>query len=64
MENRHRPPSQRQRCFVAELESEIVGFVTIFPSRDENLDHDYVVEIGAIYVSPEHWRRGVGHRCQ
>ena len=55
-----RPPSQRQRRFVAELESEIVGFVTIFPSRDENLDPDYVGEVGAIYVSPEHWRRGVG----
>ena len=33
-----RPPSRRQRCFVAELESQIIGFVTIFPSRDEDFD--------------------------
>ena len=55
-----KPPSPRQRVFVAELESEIVGFVTIFPSRDEDLDSEQVGEVGAIYVSPEHWGRGVG----
>ena len=55
-----RPPSERKRIFVAELESEIVGFVTIFPSRDDDLDPDHVGEVGAIYVSPGHWRQGVG----
>ena len=54
------PPSERRRIFVAELESEIVGFVTISPSRDDDLDPQQVGEVGAIYVSPEHWRRGVG----
>ena len=55
-----RPPSRRQRCFVAELESQIIGFVTIFPSRDEDFDSQQVGEVGAIYVSPDHWGRGVG----
>lgn len=55
-----RPPSKRQRIFVADLESEIVGFVTVFPSRDEDLNPDQVGEVGAIYVSPQHWRRGAG----
>ena len=55
-----RPPSERKRIFVAELECEIVGFVTIFPSRDDDPDPDHVGEVGAIYVSPAHWRQGVG----
>ena len=55
-----RSPSERMRIFVAELASEIVGFVTVFPSRDDDLDPDQVGEVGAIYVSPGHWRRGVG----
>ena len=54
------PPSNRRRIFVAELESEIVGFVTVSPSRDDDLDPEQIGEVGAIYVSPEHWRRGVG----
>ncbi len=55
-----RPPSERKRIFVAELDSRIVGFVTVFPSRDEDLDPDQVGEVGAIYVSPGLWRQGVG----
>lgn len=54
------PPSERKRIFVAEIESEIVGFVTVFPSRDDDVDPDYIGEVGAIYVNPGHWRRGVG----
>jgi GNAT superfamily N-acetyltransferase len=50
---RHRrwPPT-----FVAEHGGQIVGFVSVGPSRDPATDG----ELFAIYVHPEHWGTGVG----
>jgi GNAT superfamily N-acetyltransferase len=50
---RHRrwPPT-----FVAEHGGQIVGFVSVGPSRDPDTD----AELFAIYVHPEHWGTGVG----
>src|SRR5947208_1448120 len=49
---RHRrwPPT-----FVAEHGGQIVGFVSVGPSRDPDTDG----ELFAIYVHPEHWGTGV-----
>jgi ribosomal protein S18 acetylase RimI-like enzyme len=41
---------------VAEREDQIVGFVSVGSSRDEDADG----ELYAIYVDPDHWRTGIG----
>jgi RimJ/RimL family protein N-acetyltransferase len=41
---------------VAERNGEIVGFVSVGPSRDDDADG----ELYAIYVDPDHWRTGIG----
>jgi ribosomal protein S18 acetylase RimI-like enzyme len=48
------------QVFVAEDGGRIVGFCDLIPSRDKDADPDAVAEIAAIYVLPEHWRKGVG----
>ena len=50
----------RGQVFVAEDGGRIVGFCDLIPSRDKNVDPDGVAEIAAIYVLPEHWRKGAG----
>lgn len=49
--HRHRPPT-----FVADVDGEIVGFVSVGASRDAGSDG----ELYAIYVHPTHWGTGVG----
>jgi GNAT superfamily N-acetyltransferase len=44
---------------VAECEGQIVGFVALAPSRDADASVD-TAEVGAMYVHPDDWRRGVG----
>jgi GNAT superfamily N-acetyltransferase len=45
---------------VAECGGAIVGFATIFaPSRDGDAGRR-ACDLAALYVAPEHWRRGVG----
>jgi ribosomal protein S18 acetylase RimI-like enzyme len=51
---------ERGRVFVAEDGGRIVGFCDFIPSRDKDADPQAVAEIAAIYVLPEHWRKGVG----
>jgi GNAT superfamily N-acetyltransferase len=41
---------------VAEVDDEIVGFVSVGPARDDDAEG----ELFAIYVHPEHWGSGVG----
>ena len=41
---------------VAEIDGEIVGFVSVGPAHDEDADG----ELYMIYALPEHWGRGVG----
>ena len=54
------PPTVRHRCFVAEAGGELVGFVTVEPTRDADLDAVQIGEVGGVYVLPEHWGRGIG----
>jgi ribosomal protein S18 acetylase RimI-like enzyme len=48
---RRRPPS-----FVAEVEGEVVGFVGVGASRDDDAEG----ELFTIYVLPDHWGAGIG----
>ena len=48
--HRRRPP------IVAEIDGEVVGFVAVGPTHDDEGDG----ELFAIYVHPRHWSTGVG----
>jgi GNAT superfamily N-acetyltransferase len=43
---------------------DLVGFMTVGPPRDADLDHQRPpwVEVYAVYVEPGHWRQGIGSR--
>ena len=43
---------------VALSDGEVVGYIRVLRSRDE--DGEGIGEVGALYVAPEHWRRGFG----
>jgi GNAT superfamily N-acetyltransferase len=45
---------------VAESVAGIVGFISTHATRDEDQDSDRIGEVGAIYVRPDLWGRGVG----
>jgi ribosomal protein S18 acetylase RimI-like enzyme len=46
---------------VLEEQGEVLGWVSAGPSRDSDALSS-TSELAAIYVAPEHWRRGVGQR--
>lgn len=46
--------------FVAEKDSEVIGFCSFGPARDGDDDSSSVAEIMCLYVQPEYWRAGVG----
>jgi ribosomal protein S18 acetylase RimI-like enzyme len=46
--------------FVSELDGQIVGFMTIGPCRDQDVDKKITGEIWGIYLLPEHWRKSIG----
>ena len=52
--------TQTHGTLVVELESAIIGFCDLVPSRDKDSNPDEVGEIAAIYVHPEFWRKGAG----
>jgi ribosomal protein S18 acetylase RimI-like enzyme len=53
------PPGQAPECLlVAEVEGRVEGYCGLMASRDD--DGDGVGEVAAIYVSPQHWRGGIG----
>jgi GNAT superfamily N-acetyltransferase len=43
---------------VAEVDGRVEGYSGLMASRDE--DGEGIGEVGAIYVSPQHWRAGIG----
>lgn len=43
---------------VATEADEVLGFATTMPSRDGSLAN--YGELGALYVAPDHWRKGIG----
>ncbi|MBU2695679.1 GNAT family N-acetyltransferase [Pimelobacter sp. 30-1] len=45
---------------VAEHDGDLVGFVSVGPGRDEDLDLE--VELWALYACAAWWGRGLGHR--
>ena len=47
---------RRSLPIVAEVDGEIVGFVSVGPANDDDADG----ELYAIYVLPTHWATGVG----
>ena len=57
---RTRTRAESPPVYVAVHDGVIVGFCAVVtPSRDDDVEAD-VAEIGAIYVDPDAWRRGVG----
>jgi GNAT superfamily N-acetyltransferase len=48
--------------YLAEVDDQTAGFITIGACRDPELDARSCGEIWAIYVSPTYWRRGIGKR--
>ena len=53
-------PAPRSRTLVAEIAEHVVGFGSVGPTRDDDLDPEQVGELYAIYVAPEAWGQGVG----
>ena len=51
--------NNKEDTFSAEVDGEIVGFMTLGPNRDPDLTKD-IGEIWGIYIAPKHWRRGYG----
>ncbi len=49
-----------EETYVAEHDGEILGFLTLGDCRDTNVDQQITGEIWGIYLSPEHWRKGIG----
>jgi ribosomal protein S18 acetylase RimI-like enzyme len=43
-----------------EVEDEVVGFVSLCPSRDDDADPLWVGEIPTLYIDPSHWRARFG----
>lgn len=50
------------RILIIELDSLMVGFASIGPSRDTDTDHTKCGEISAIYFHPDYWRQGLGRK--
>lgn len=50
------------KVWVIEEDKKIVGFASVCPSRDSDVDPIRVAEISAIYLLPEFWRKGLGNK--
>ncbi len=53
----HTDPATPNTLVAVETD-EVLGFATTMPSRDETLAN--YGELSALYVAPEHWRKGIG----
>lgn len=45
---------------VGEKKGRVLGFCTVGPSRDTDVDPAVVAEMPTLYVHPSHWRQGIG----
>lgn len=53
--------ANQTKVFVAlNNQDEILGFASIGPSRDEDIDQERVHELYAIYLVPQYWGKGIG----
>ncbi len=51
---------EKELMYVAEDAIGIVGFFALGPCRDSGIDSTATAEVYALYLAPEHWRKGVG----
>jgi ribosomal protein S18 acetylase RimI-like enzyme len=49
-----------EETYLVRAEGQTVGLLTIGAARDADLDTARTGEIWGIYISPDHWRRGIG----
>jgi ribosomal protein S18 acetylase RimI-like enzyme len=54
--------TKAEETYVVLVDGEIVGLLTVGVARDADLDIDRTGEIWGIYISPDHWRQGIGKR--
>jgi ribosomal protein S18 acetylase RimI-like enzyme len=52
--------SQAEETYLAEVEGELLGMLTIGGCRDEDIDQAVTGEIWGIYLAQQHWRKGIG----
>jgi GNAT superfamily N-acetyltransferase len=52
----------RTATFVAELDTQVVGFASVCPTRDDGADPNLTGEVPAIYLLPDAWGRGLGRQ--
>lgn len=52
--------SEKHNVSIAEADRTVVGFYSLIPSRDPDSDPVMFGEIATFYISPSHWRRGIG----
>jgi len=53
-------PDLTHRMLVATLSDRVVGWATYGPARDATASSDH--ELAGLYVHPDDWSRGVGHK--
>jgi len=51
---------ERTALFVAVVGGEVVGFVNVNPSREEDLDPQAFGELGVVYLLENFWGKGIG----
>ena len=49
-----------EETYVAEQDGDALGILTIGACRDEDVDQESTGEIWGIYLTPRHWRKGLG----
>lgn len=49
-----------EETYVAESDGQVLGFLTLGDGRDADTAPQTTGEIWGIYLSPEHWRKGIG----
>ena len=54
--------NNKVNIWLIEKNNEIVGFVSICPSRDTDTDPNTCGEISAIYLNPKVWHQGLGKK--
>lgn len=52
--------SGAEETYVAEGDDQVLGFLTFGECRDPDVNHETTGEIWGIYLSPSHWRKGIG----
>jgi ribosomal protein S18 acetylase RimI-like enzyme len=50
------------KTYLVELSNKTVGILTLGDARDTDVDATRTGEIWSIYLSPKHWRKGIGRQ--